>query len=404
VSTRPPAIVLGGDSNALSIARSLGRLGVEVFGIGVAPFVGRSRHLKLIEVADSRDPEADWAACLLGRATDHLQGAVVLAGSDVGLVVLARHRQELAERFALDISDVDSQLTMLDKLRTYEVARDAGVPTPMFWRIDTPSDLERHRTALVYPLIVKPLLSHHFQSAFPGLSKFRVVSGEDELLEAYGELTAAGLAVMLVEKIQMPDDHLCSYYTYLDESYTALFDFTKRVIRRNPPGMGVGTYHITDWNPEVRDAAMRLFKAVGLQGLANAEFIRDDRDGRLKLIECNARFTAANPLVTAAGLDLAKFVYLRIIGSPVELPRQYTVGLRLLYPSDDVRAFLALRTRGKLGPVGWLRSLAHRQTFAYARWDDPGPAVSRALLRSSRGLRKAIGTVRARTRTEAGSN
>ncbi len=67
------------------------------------------------------------------------------------------------------------------------------------------------------------------------------------------------------------------------------------MIRRNPPGMGVGSYHITDWIPEVRDVALQLFKYMGLRGLVNAEFIRDVRDGQLKLIEINARFTAANP-------------------------------------------------------------------------------------------------------------
>ena len=42
----------------------------------------------------------------------------------------------------------------------------------------------------------------------------------------------------------------------------------------------------------------------------------DLKDGELKLIENNARFTAANGLVTASGFDLAKFVYNRLTGRP----------------------------------------------------------------------------------------
>lgn len=395
--SRPPVIVLGGDSNALSIARSLGRAGVEVHGIGVPSFIGRSRYLNPIAVP-AGEPEETWAEVLLGPATEHLHGAVVLAASDVGLTVLLDHRDELLRRYVLDISDVTAQRALLDKLSTYELARKAGVPTPKFWRIDTAADLEAHTADYVYPMIVKPLLSHLYQAMFPGLSKFRIVADEAELRRHHGELTERGLAVMLVEQIPGSDEQLCSYYTYLDESGSPCFDFTKRVIRRNPPGMGVGSHHATDWNPEVKDVSLRLFKHVGLRGLANAEFIRDTRDGTLKLIECNARFTAANPLVAAAGLDLAQFVYRRLVGDPITLPGTYRRGLHLLYPSNDFRAYRALAARGELGFVGWLRSLAAPQTFAYFAGDDPLPAVARALHRSGVAVRRA----RERILTRAG--
>lgn len=387
----PPVIVLGGDSNALSIARSLGGLGVAVYGLGLAPFVARSRHVQTIPLPAGGTPEEKWTAALLGPATEHLRGAVVLSASDVGITVLNLNRAALAERFLLDICDVQAQQTLLDKLATYESARAAGVPTPLFWRLDEPADLERVLDDLVFPLILKPLQGHIYRERFPGVSKFRRAADVEELRREYAELTAAGISVMLVEQITEPDDQLCSYYTYLDDTGTPTFDFTKRVIRRNPPGMGIGSYHITDRNPEVQDLSLQLFKHVGLRGLANAEFIRDSRDGKLKLIECNARFTAANPLVAAAGLDLAQHVYLRIIGQRHELPIAYTTGLRLLYPSDDFRSFLALRRSGELTFGGWLRSIAHRQTFAYARWDDPGPAVFRALLRVPKILGRLTG-------------
>ena len=57
-----------------------------------------------------------------------------------------------------------------------------------------------------------------------------------------------------------------------------------------PVTSGPGCHHITDWIPELREPALRLFRQAGLRGLANVEFKRDDRDGQLKLIECNARF------------------------------------------------------------------------------------------------------------------
>ncbi|MHA6796002.1 carboxylate--amine ligase [Pseudonocardia bannensis] len=378
LSARPPVIVVGGNANALSIARALGPAGIDVYGLGVSGAASRSRYLRPLPLPSGSGPEQALAAALLGPETEHLRGAVVLACSDVGITVLARNRDALLERFRLDESDVTAQLDMLDKLTTYEHAVAAGVPTPLFWRVDSPEDLQRHRDEYVYPLIVKPLLSHEYQARFPGRTKFRVVADFDELLTEYRALSDAGLAVLLTEQIPGGDELLCSYYTYIDASGTATFDFTKRVIRRHPPGMGLACYHITDWNPEVRDVALQLFKYVGLRGLANAEFKRDERDGKLKLIECNARFTGGNPLVAAAGLDLAAHVYHRILGEPHELPTSYARGKRMLTPVDDLQSFLALRATGELNAGQWLRSLAHRQIFPYLRWDDPMPAVARA--------------------------
>lgn len=390
-TSRPPVILLGGDTNALAIARSLGAFGVAVYGVGVAPFVTRSRHLTPIPVVpDGRRPEDAWAELLLGQASAAFGGAVVLASSDIGITMIAAHRAELAEHYLLDVSDVEAQLGMLDKLSTYETARAAGVATPLFWRVDTAADLQRWRSELVYPLIVKPLLSHEYKAKFPGLSKFRLVHDYDELVDGYRALDEAGLAVMLVEKIPGGDEMLCSYTTYIDETGSPTFDYTKRMLRRNPPNEGLGCYHLTDWNPEVKEVALRLLKHCGLRGPAAVEFVRDVRDGKLKLIECNARFSAALPLTVASGIDLPRHVYLRVLGEPHELPSSYRPGKRLLYPSDDVRSYLALHRAGLLTPGGWLRSLAHRQTFPVWSARDPVPAFARAWLRGGTVARRAL--------------
>ena len=384
---RPPVVLVGGAANALSVARSLSALGVEVHGLDVAPAVAASRFVRPLPLPAAGDRENIVAEYLLGPPGEALRGAVVLAGSDVGITVLARHRERLLERFLLDRSDVRAQLGMLDKLRTYEWAREAGVDTPAFWRLDDPADLERHRDGHVYPLLVKPLLSHRYQALFP--DKFRVVHDLEQLRAAHAAVTAAGLTVMLVELIPGPDSLLCSYNTYLDDSSSPEFDFTKRIIRRHPPNMGLASSHVTDWNPAVREPALRLFRHVGLRGVANAEFKLDRRDGRLKLIECNARFTDAAPLLRAAGYDLARYVYFRILDEGYAMPARYRTGLGMTYLSNDLRAFRALRRRGEMTVRQWLGSLPHRQVLPYLRWDDPAPAVHLTLSRWAQWLGRA---------------
>jgi D-aspartate ligase len=374
----PPAILLGGGANALSVARSLSGAGVSVYAINEpGAYVRYSRHCRWLPVPAEPDVEASWAKFLLGPECDHLQGAVLLSCSDAGIQVIARHRHELEPRFRLDDSNREAQGLVLDKLSTYQEASAAGVPTPRFWLAETSEQVLALRDSLVFPLLVKPRLSHLFEERFG--KKFVVVNDFERLLDAFDAVSAAGIETLLMELIPGADDQLCSYYTYLDEHGQPLFHFTKRILRRFPVGMGTACYHITDWNPEVADLALKLCARVGLRGLANVEFKRDKRDGQLKLIECNARFTASNCLVARSGFDLALFVYNRIVGRPQRPLESYREGMRLWDPIRDFEAFLELRRRGELSFVGWLRSVLHPQSFPYLRWSDPLPAVMRTL-------------------------
>jgi D-aspartate ligase len=388
-ATLPPVIIMGGGTNAISVARSLGKEGITVYAINDPDeYIRYSRYSHFICPSAGGDLGEAWERYLLGDESEHLRGAVLLACSDTALEVLIRHREKLSKKFVLDIMNKEAQLCMLNKLCTYEAARSAGIPLPMFWRVRKLEQILTQEKEFVYPLILKPIYSHKFVEVFD--CKYFLVNRFDELLEAYQKVDQYGTEVMLVEKIAGPDDRYCSYYTYIDENGEALFDFTKRIIRRYPCNQGGACYHITDWNPEVRDLGLKYFTHVGLIGLANIEFKRDDRDGKLKLIECNARFTAANCLVAESGFDLALFVYNRLVGriQPTLKGKTYKEGLRLWYPVEDFLSFKELRGRGELGFIGWIRSILHPQVLPYFRWYDPLPTLVFGLKRISRFIKK----------------
>jgi D-aspartate ligase len=380
---RPPVIILGGEANALSVARNLGRRGVTVYAMGEAEsVVGKSRFCNWITPAIQGGLEASWARWLLGSESEHLRGAVLLSCSDAGIRVIARHRDELLKRYVLDDSNPAAQIAMLDKVTTYQHAVAAGVPTPKFWVVESREQVLALKDQLVFPLIVKPRLSHVFEAKFG--KKYLNAPDFDRVLAGIDAAAAAGIDVLLMEWIPGPDTRLCSYFTYLAEDGTPLFHFTKRIIRRYPAGMGPACYHITDSIPELVEPSLQLFRHVGLRGLANVEYKQDPRDGQYKIIECNARFVASNALVTAAGFDLAAFVYNRLTGRPQEPLEHFRTGLRMWDPGRDWTAFRQLQAAGEMTFPQWLRSIAHRQTFQWFSCTDPMPALARAI----RGLKK----------------
>jgi D-aspartate ligase len=371
----PPAVIVGGDHGCLSIARSLGAAGISVYAINhPLSEIRYSRFCRWIDLPAGNAIGTDaWATYLLGRESDYLRGAVLLAASDEAIELIAEHRQSLSEKFTLDLSNPDAQLCMLDKLCTYRVAQIAGVPTPKFWRADTREDILKLEHELVFPLILKPIIGHKFSRKFTG--PYAVTHNLDELLNAFDTVCGAGIPTFLVEMIPGPDDRLCSYYTYLDENGDSLVDFTKRVVRRYPVNMGGSTYHITDYVPDIRELSLSLFRQAGLHGVANAEFKMDARDGTIKLIECNARFTAADCLLVASGLNLPLFVYDRLIGRPHAAPSNYRMGMRLWKPVGDFAAYRQLNKMGLLTFAAWIRSIMHPQIFPVFRWNDPLPSI-----------------------------
>lgn len=382
----PPAILLGGGCNALSVARSLGRSGVRVYALNTPEaYVCCSRYCQTIKPSGGGEDIRAWGDYLLGAGSASFHGAVLLACSDAELEFMAHNREALAARYRLDLASAEAHLCVLNKLSTYQKAQAAQIALPCYWAPRTREEVEQLRDILRFPLVVKPLYSHAYRKRFT--QKLVIAHDFETVHKAVHSARIAGLDVMLVEMIPGPDSLLCSYYTYLDESGAPLFHFTKRVVRRSPPVFGGGSYHVTDWIPEVKELGLRFLQAVGLRGLGNVEFKLDERDGRLKLIECNARFTEANCLVMASGLDLPSLVYNRLVGRPLPPLTSYRTGVRLWYPIEDYRAFRQLRRQGQLSLSQWLAGLSHRKTLPYFRWSDPWPT----LVAEGRRLRQALG-------------
>ncbi|MDQ7051488.1 MAG: hypothetical protein Q9P14_00770 [candidate division KSB1 bacterium] len=146
-------------------------------------------------------------------------------------------------------------------------------------------------------------------------------------------------------------------------------------MRRFPVNQGLACYHYTEWDEEIAELGQTFFRGIHFRGLGNIEFKRDLRDGLLKVIECNPRFTAAQELLARSGMDAAKIIYNAIVGKPVPNVESYRQKLHFWYPVRDFRAFLQLRRRGELTFAEWLKSIGRKQVFPYFRWDDPMPSI-----------------------------
>jgi predicted ATP-grasp superfamily ATP-dependent carboligase len=364
--------------------RSLARAGVEVYVLGDRWSLPRlSRYCShFVEVPAGPGVQERWLSWL-----EHgPRPAIVLSCHDDGLELVARNRQWLVDKGYVPFEAEDEGLlAMLDKQRTYELAAALGVPAPKMWAVSNREELESAAGEAEFPCALKPRHSHLSARKFE--AKLLVAQDRDELRAAYERTLAAGVDVILTEFVPGRDGYF-SYYTYLDERGEPLFHVTKQKLRQYPNQFGPGSYHVTEWRPEVAELGLRFVQGAGLRGLVVPEFKCDPRDGRLKLMEVNHRFTASDEILRVAGINLALLTYARLAGEPMPELNGYKLGTRLWFPLHDLRAFLEYRGKGQLSLGQWLRSLAHRQHVPGFAWDDPAPSFLNLPVRALRGLER----------------
>ena len=263
-----PVLLLGGQANALSLARSYGRRGITVrVSASADSDAARSRYCKQSYLIPNGAAAEDyWADLLLSGKHRELEGHALIYCNDAAIEFVAHNRAALEQRYLLDDSQPTLQLDLLDKLETLKLARRAGVGTPNYWLMERESDFEKLRQEMQWPVIIKPLFSHEFQAAF-GTKFFLIDQDFDELVRRVRQCWEARQPIMIVEQIPGPDTLLSSYYTYIDREGRWYFDYTKRVIRRFPMNKGGGTYHESAWLPETAEVGRRFFAGNRLHGL-----------------------------------------------------------------------------------------------------------------------------------------
>jgi predicted ATP-grasp superfamily ATP-dependent carboligase len=374
--------------NTLSVARTLWRMGVPVDVLSQEAADSPVRHSRCVrrrvDVAPRDDPIEAWLEVLLAPGC---APSVVLPCSDHGLELIARHRARLESAGHRPIEAADSVvLALLDKEQTYRLARELGVPTPSTATLSRRSDLDA-AGHFSFPAAVKPVNAHVFAQHFGRSPKGTVVRDMEALAEAAGPALDEGLPMLFTEIVEGSDD-CCSYYTYLDPGGEPLTHFTKVKLRQYPTRFGLGTYHLTKWDPEVAELGLRFLQGVGLRGMGNVEFKRDERDGVLKIIESNPRFTNAIELVRVSGIDFACLAYARLTELPLPPLDGFRDNIGLWFPIDDIRALREYRSRNELTRLQWARSLIRRQCAPEFALTDPLPSLSNLCRRLARLCRR----------------
>ncbi len=392
--TSVPVVVLKAeDYGALGIVRSLGRLGVRVFGVDVNPAAPglRSRYCagKFIWDID-RAPVEDSLQFL--HEVAHKVGCrpILIPTGDASSVFVAEHGEALLQSFLFPFPTPEMVHSLYDKKRMYFLCKKLGIPTAETAFPQCHPDVLDFLESARFPIVLKAIDPWLLQQR-TGV-RMVIVGNKTGLLENYRKMEDAECPnLMLQEYIPGGEDSVWMFNGYFNQNSDCLFGVTGKKIRQFPVYTGMTSLGICLKNPIVEKNTTDFMRAVAYKGILDIGHRYDARNGQYKILDVNPRIGATFRLFVATnGLDVVRALYLDMTGQPVP-PSQFMEGRRWFVEDKDLISSFHYHREGKLNFKQWARSFRGTEEAAYFALDDPVPFIRplQSLARkSSRGFRK----------------
>jgi D-aspartate ligase len=396
---RPPAFVLGGIPlmRALALARIPVVLGTHRDDPALWSRLPSGRCL-LPSPAAAPDDAIEMLLRAGGALAARVGQAVPLVyGSDDWLPLIYRHRTLLEPHFLFLAPDTALGEALLDKERFQALALERRLPVPrgFAWDESAESALCRHRG----PLIVKPKSKRDWKESpvFHELLRERgkglVYSGPEALL-GDERLRPLRDAVTIQEYVPGCDGRLYSFHGFADPRGRLLAWFVGRKIRTYPSVTGESTFIEMAHLDRAAALGRALVRALGLTGVFKMDFKQDERDGRLWLLEVNARFNLWHHLGAVNGVNLPEIAYRWLVEGAEPRPRpRYGTRYRWLHLALDYKTYRERRAARVTSFARWLASIAlARKVHAVFHWSDPGPMLKYCLSLAHRRIARWLFT------------
>ena len=396
--SKVPAIVVGRGQTGLGALRCLQLGGIPAYvACPEVDLVTHSRWYRPTPGAQRWDgtPGAAAEALLLAMP---LPRAVLIPGADDAALWMSDLPATLRERFAVASSSRATLEILQDKSKFGEYLARTGVDHPRTYTIHEAADIERIPFDELDRVFVKPADSQRFSAALG--AKGIWARDRREFLEVWKKLEDCGLSVIAQEYVPgtSADHYFVDGYRDRDGALTGLF--ARRRYRIFPPDFGNSSYcesiALAEVAPAV-EAIGALLESLHYRGIFSAEFKRDARDGRFRLLEVNVRAWWYVEFAARCGVNVCRMAWQDALGERVDAaPQTYPIGAGCANLPGDLKAVLS-RSAAERGPLWrtfaqWLR--AHLHVF---RVDDPKPGlvamgevirlVARKALRRVRGAR-----------------
>ncbi|WP_239334674.1 hypothetical protein [Frankia sp. CiP3] len=385
----------------LGVIRSLGRLGIPVYGV---------HEDRLAPAASSRylhgrmfwHPDPEDAALLrhgLLRLAAHIgRPAVLIPVDDASAVFVAEHGDELRPWFIFPTPPHDLPRRLADKYLLYKMCRELNVPCATTAMPTSLAEAEEFAAGNGLPLVAK-LTCQWRRGRSQQLRSTSMIHTRDELVEYYHRCEQVeGVALLLQEYIPAGPRDNWFFHGYCDFRSMCRPAFTGIKERSYPPHFGVTCLGRSVENERLSRQIEKLLTQISFRGILDIDLRWDNRDKQYKMLDFNPRLGAQFRLFqNTAGIDLVQAAYLDLTGQPIPIGAPMN-GRRFVVEILDPIAALGYRYRGELNVRSWMRSLHGVTEKAWFAVDDLAPFGLVCLRMVWHGINRQISQHSARPR------
>ena len=300
--------------NALAAVRSLGKRGVQVVA-GSEKRIAQCSYSKYTQESvryPSPGNHESFVRALKDLARSKGIDVILPIGYDAN-VALSRNIDIMKGTAAVPVAPWESMEVASDKARTMDLAKRIGIDIPRTY--GTPDEVDQ------FPVVVKGALG----------------SGMVWYANDLGQLRAAYMDGAVIQEYIPGDGY----------GFFALFNhgepratFMHRRLREFPITGGASSAAVSVRDDALNESGMRILEELKWHGVAMAEFKKDSRDGRFKLIEVNPKFWGSLDLSVAAGVDFPYLCAQMAAEGDVAPVTGYKEGVkfRWVFPQDLMHA------------------------------------------------------------------
>jgi D-aspartate ligase len=400
-----PVVVLQMQNHgSLGVMRSLGRLGIAVYGVHATPRPAASFSKycrKVFELDLDQNPPEESVDGLMEIARSVGAKPLLIPTNDESALFVAENSVRLREAFLFADNTVAVVWSLYNKKNMYFLAKQLSIPTPETMFPESLNDVLEFCENAHFPVMLKA--SDNIRTARYAAKKMVIARSKDELIRSYKAMEDGSKpSLMIQEYIPGDDGSVWMFNGYFDENSDCLYSITGKKIHQTPVYTGMTSLGMCLLNPPIDSATKLLVKAVGYKGILDIGYRYDSRDRLYKLLDANPRLGATFRLfVGDNGMDVTRAQYLHFTGQPVPTSNICT-GRKWILEDADVRSCIHYYRDGALTFQNWLRSYRGIQECAWYAKDDIRPFLRMCASFSMMPFRKILRTARAIFKPDVG--
>jgi predicted ATP-grasp superfamily ATP-dependent carboligase len=307
---------------------------------------------------------------------------VIFPMTEISAELVLKSRAQL-EGVEIPFASFPAFERLTDKGKLLELARELGVPVPRTWFVERAEAVEGIMSELEFPVVLKPRRSRLLSAGRWQSTSVRYARSAEELRRSVASLEFLREHPFLVQECVQGEGR--GIFALCNRGEPVVF-FAHRRLRENPPSGGVSTLsESVNLDPRMQEYAAAILRAVRWHGVAMVEF-KCGYDGRICLMEVNARFWGSLQLAIDAGVDFPWLLYRLAVGEAPPVNPGYTVGVRSRWLMGDVaHLYKVLHTnssghglngwRKRDSIMGFLNFFDRRVRWDVNRWHDWRPFV-----------------------------